>query len=354
MQEPKLYERKSNGGFIVAWYEQGKRIRKCFADPIQAQLLYQEKLNAAPIDKEVLILKEIATIKKYVTAGKIQEIEADNTRLKDELAALKSTTVSIPRAEEQSSVSPHRLLFDREIAQRFGLSIAIVVERLRWLLTSAGVGKILSDGCKYVFNTYSDWQKNHFPFWSERTIERIFIEAENKALMISKQPEGRASRRKYYTLTAEGAKLAASGTKCRFPSAQNGVIRKPPVWCLPNSENESTADAVSNAGTVGSADAAAAATLGLIQELQKRYQRHNVKVELNRYANFCRTHGKQPTAEGFKRWMARAEMPIELPKRVKPAIISQDPPRPLDEIGSDTHVRFLRELAERKAKKAVA
>jgi hypothetical protein len=52
--------------------------------------------------------------------------------------------------------------------------------------------------------------------------------------------------------------------------------------------------------------------------------------------------------------MSRAEIPIELMKHVKHGMIPQEASQNADEIGSDTHLRFLRELAERKARKGVA
>jgi DNA-binding PadR family transcriptional regulator len=222
----------------------------------------------------------------------VQEIEAENARVKDELAALKSQRGSMAREERRCSLSRNCLIFDREVACRVGLSIAIVLERLRWLLTLPCSGKVLSDGRKYVFNTYSDWQKNHFPFWSERKVERVFTEGEHKGLIISRQPEGRASRRKYYALTPEGAKLAASGTTWRLPSNRNGAFLIQRMRIL--STLTPNADANRPRNTT-------APTLAVAEELREQYPRHDVKAELTRYTKFCRARAKQLTAEGFKR-----------------------------------------------------
>ena len=54
MREPKHYE-DDRGRHWVTWYEQGKRTRKCFNDPLRAELLYQEKLIGHPIDRDALI-----------------------------------------------------------------------------------------------------------------------------------------------------------------------------------------------------------------------------------------------------------------------------------------------------------
>lgn len=54
------------------------------------------------------------------------------------------------------------------------------------------------DGHKWIFNTLEQWQKTYFPFWSLDTIQRTFEELHKKHIVEWCQPEGRASRRKYY------------------------------------------------------------------------------------------------------------------------------------------------------------
>ncbi len=84
------------------------------------------------------------------------------------------------------------------LAVRIGLNEAIVVQQLHYFLQGTGNGKTI-DGEKWIFNTYEEW-RFVFPFWSTRTIERIFEQLETMNLVVSCQPEGRQSRRKYYRL----------------------------------------------------------------------------------------------------------------------------------------------------------
>ena len=58
-------------------------------------------------------------------------------------------------------------------------------------------GKKLADGKRWIFNTYRQWQEM-FPFWTEVTIKRLFRKLERTEVLISCQPEGTISRRKYY------------------------------------------------------------------------------------------------------------------------------------------------------------
>ena len=109
MREPKLYGPYPPAApgrserYSVRWREADNTGKiKQFTDPIRAELFYQEKLLGQPIDKDVLILKEVATIKKYIASGRIGELEsenaklrADNSRLFDELAAAKRQTPAV-------------------------------------------------------------------------------------------------------------------------------------------------------------------------------------------------------------------------------------------------------------------
>lgn len=43
----------------------------------------------------------------------------------------------------------------------------------------------IEDGFRWCFDTYEDWAKNCFPFWSERTIRRVFQSLEKQGLIVS-------------------------------------------------------------------------------------------------------------------------------------------------------------------------
>lgn len=115
-----------------------------------------------------------------------------------------------------SSLTPHlsevkshtSLLMDEEalqvlpsLAVALGLDEAIVIQQLwYWLNPKRKVGRIL-DGHRWVFNTYAEWRESNFPFWSEIHIKRLFLKLEKAGIIISCQPDGRMSRRKYYRLS---------------------------------------------------------------------------------------------------------------------------------------------------------
>lgn len=83
------------------------------------------------------------------------------------------------------------------LACAIGLNEAIVFQYLHWQTMNPKSGKVI-DGHKWVWNTYSEWQKDHFPWWSIDTIKRIFQSLEARGFVESIQPEGGKSRIKYY------------------------------------------------------------------------------------------------------------------------------------------------------------
>jgi hypothetical protein len=91
--------------------------------------------------------------------------------------------------------------FQPALAKYIGLNQAIVLQQLSYLLSRECNGRFI-DGERWVFNTYEKWRDHFFPFWSVPTIQRIFAELEDRALVVSCQPEGSISRRKYYRLGA--------------------------------------------------------------------------------------------------------------------------------------------------------
>lgn len=94
-------------------------------------------------------------------------------------------------------ISRNPIVFNPELAQLIGLNNAIVLQKLQFLLREPRNGKD-AEGHRWIYNTYEEWQKECFPFWSITTIQRVFSDLEEKGLVRSIQPEGRASRRKYY------------------------------------------------------------------------------------------------------------------------------------------------------------
>ena len=209
MREPKLYgpyPPKTAGRsprYFVQWYDddQSGARKKQFTDELRAQLFLQEKEQRRPVDKDDLILKEVTTLRKYVAGGRLAELEAENARLRDEVASARRQT---PRAAEPQRIKKFcsRILIHRpELVQSLqdrgatcaqARIIAIIIQQLSYL-REQGFGKVLGDGRTYIFGAYAELRSSYFASWSERTIRRGFRDAEKLGLIDSKQPERNVS-----------------------------------------------------------------------------------------------------------------------------------------------------------------
>jgi hypothetical protein len=80
-----------------------------------------------------------------------------------------------------------------------GLNEAIVLQQLHYRLRES---KNIRDERQWVYDSYEEWQERHFPFWSWRTVQRIFLELERLDLVFTSTPGGR-DRRKWYAINYE-------------------------------------------------------------------------------------------------------------------------------------------------------
>lgn len=97
-----------------------------------------------------------------------------------------------------------------ELAVQIGLNQAIVVQQLHFLLSVPGGREITGE--HWVFNTYEQWQSEHFPWWHTKTIQNIFTRLEEMLIVESCQPDGGMSRKKYYRLNRGMWAKMLSGT----------------------------------------------------------------------------------------------------------------------------------------------
>jgi hypothetical protein len=88
------------------------------------------------------------------------------------------------------------------LAIAIGVNEAIELQQLHWLLCDPKNGKRIAEH-QWIFNTVEQWRVSYFPFWSERTIRTIFSNLSRMKLIITCQPDGRLSRRKYYRVNTE-------------------------------------------------------------------------------------------------------------------------------------------------------
>lgn len=122
--------------------------------------------------------------------------------MKESLKAIESLSSQVPEINKHTN-----LLMDDEplqvlpkLATILGLEEAIIIQQLwYWLNPKRKAGKVI-DGQRWIYNTYKEWRESNFPFWSEIHIKRLFLNLEKAGIIVSCQPEGRMSRRKYYRL----------------------------------------------------------------------------------------------------------------------------------------------------------
>lgn len=146
------------------------------------------------------------------------------------------------------------------LAQAIGLEEAIIVQQLHYLLRKPKNGRTVN-GEKWIFNTYEQWQ-SMFPWWSLRTVRRIFEGLEKAGIIITTQPEGRISRRKYYRLNlAVVHRLKTGAVQKHNPDvAKLDTSKGPewpngnrPKWPLPSTESTSKGTLKEAEGSKGTA-----------------------------------------------------------------------------------------------------
>lgn len=72
-----------------------------------------------------------------------------------------------------------------DLAVAIGLNESIILQQVHyWTYNNEQAKRNFGGGYYWTYNTYRSW-KNQFPFWSERTIQRIIINLEKVGLLIS-------------------------------------------------------------------------------------------------------------------------------------------------------------------------
>lgn len=130
---------------------------------------------------------------------------------------------------DKSSALIHQqpIIFTPDLARMIGVNSAIVIQHLEFLLKVPKNGKDI-EGMKWIYNTYEDWQADHFPFWSKTTIKRIFWQLEQAGFVSSCQPDGRQSRQKYYRISDAGhAFLTTKNLPIKLPNDPEETILAP-------------------------------------------------------------------------------------------------------------------------------
>jgi hypothetical protein len=126
-----------------------------------------------------------------------------------------------------NQVRPHdKLLLDtppltvqKELAVALdSLDKALVLQQLHYYLRRAKKANneyVFREGRWWVYNSYPQWKEDHFPFWSEAKIGRIFRDLEADGLVISKQLSAyQYDRRKWYTINYDALDALLEPQKC--------------------------------------------------------------------------------------------------------------------------------------------
>lgn len=87
----------------------------------------------------------------------------------------------------------NKLLYDEAplcvsptLACVFGLNESIVIQQVHYLIEiNRKAGRNYIDGRYWTYNSYSDWKRECFPFWSDSTIKRTFKSLERSGLLIT-------------------------------------------------------------------------------------------------------------------------------------------------------------------------
>jgi hypothetical protein len=310
MREPHHYVCGARKQHCVVWYENGKRMRRTFSDANRAEVFYQQKFLGA-VDKTDLILNGVTTIRNYIAGGRLAELEAKNAELSAKVEALTPSVSNAPTANVR--------LFRTDLAKELGVVAATIFHQLSYMYKNPKLGKVLGDGKKYIFNTYREWKENHFPFWSVPTLERAFKLLEDQKRIISKQPDGRRSRRKYYRPLSESIKLMDSGGNeasiCEIGTHQIEPL-KASICELPlktKRTKRESADVGEFKAAVMSAAATATDFFDLIKKLQLLFPDHNVPQEYDGFCNWRDQRGLRKVPSKFAAWMLRAEKPLKAP-----------------------------------------
>jgi hypothetical protein len=133
-------------------------------------------------------------------------------------------------------IDSYPLMFQPKLAMLTSVNEAIVIQQLHyWLRQNEGKSDHYKDGRIWCWNTYEDWRKNNFPFWSDSTIKRVFAELERRGLIIKGNYNKLGlDRTGWYTIDYE-----ALDALTRTPSGQNDPIDQVNLT-RPSGQNDGT------------------------------------------------------------------------------------------------------------------
>ena len=107
---------------------------------------------------------------------------------------------SVQAVERSRTMNKSHLLINEQalqvlpsIAVLLGLNEAIALQQVHyWLNNQKNTGRVDDQGNKWVYNTYSQWQEDNFPFWSVDKVQRVFLSLEKQGVLIAEQLDAKS------------------------------------------------------------------------------------------------------------------------------------------------------------------
>lgn len=110
-----------------------------------------------------------------------------------------------PRIKVMYGESP--VVFPPSLAILVGVDAAIILQKIEFLCEGGKSGREM-DGKRWVWNTYDQWRDDHFPWWTSKVIKDKIRFLEKVGYILSCQPDGVMSRKKYYCVSPAFKSLA--------------------------------------------------------------------------------------------------------------------------------------------------
>lgn len=121
------------------------------------------------------------------------------------------------------------------VARAFGDRPALILQQIRYWMDLNQIADMqypadkrmhFKDGRWWVFNTYDEWKRANFDFWSKRTIERHIKDLENRGVLIAESfNKGGGDMTRWYTIDFDVMdRLIAEAELQSTPSRQSVVM----------------------------------------------------------------------------------------------------------------------------------
>lgn len=99
-----------------------------------------------------------------------------------------------PKTEKLLLDSKQVISVQRALVQAIGLSEAITLQQIHfWIDNNTQSGKRIykRQGIVWCWNTWNEWKKGNFPWWSTTTIRRVFRSLEERGLIVMQPHENK-------------------------------------------------------------------------------------------------------------------------------------------------------------------